>query len=116
MSEGKGQIRGIDFADPQNQFRDLNASLDKQETDSQSKWPGRVLVDDQLRRQFTADIVHDLESIISPHGFTKKLPTNAAWRIEQGMIEGCKQIVIDLKGRPFSQGIFERLVALKAWH
>lgn len=87
-------MTGLDFVDPNSQFKTNGADIVRPDG---TKWPVCYLVDRAARKKFAGDIVADLEAILHPkkHAFSlkRKLVSNAAARLEAGMVAGARAIV-----------------------
>ena len=104
LSGGGFKVSALDFIAPNSEFKDHNQPLANQESgdpadnDSQynGQWPGKLLVDRKARQKFAKDIVDDLEMIFHPKkhklSLKKKLPFNAAKRIDNGMVAGAQSL------------------------
>ncbi len=121
INTGTGSALGaLDFVDPQSRFKDPNIPLAQAEAAAGEKWPGRYLSEKWRRQAFAKDIVHDLEAILSPKksrfSLKSKLPSDAASRIEKGMVQGAKQIAAKLEQKynpnGWNQGLRDRYMII----
>lgn len=118
--DGANSISGLDFIAPGRQEnKDVNAALPKNH-------PIHHLSTKEARARLAANIVSDLELIVNPKRgrFSfNKLDSNAAKRLQAGMVEGAQLIAAELdrkyrskpeKGNRWTQGVIERYELLRA--
>lgn len=119
-SAAGGEIGALDFVDPNSLFKDINKPLAEAERAANKLWPGRILADKKLRNAFAEDVVHDLETILSPRKSTfslkTKLNSGAADRLSKGMAEGGRLIKSKLEAKynpnRWTQGVRERYMII----
>jgi hypothetical protein len=118
ISSGAGfKATALDYVDPNAKHRDIAGPLAAIETKAQ--WKGRLLADRKARRSFADDIVHDLEEILNPKkgrfSFKSKLGSNAASRVDKGLLEGARMIktYLNAKSKPLETGLADRLAILQ---
>jgi hypothetical protein len=105
LGTGGSEIGALDFVDPNSEYKDSTIPLATAEATAMSgPWPGRVLADASRRTAFADDVVHDLEAIVSPHGYVRKLGLYRSSRITNGMVQGAQLIRNKLKQKYESQG------------
>ncbi len=119
-SHGASSISGLDFIEPGRvQNKDINLPL----KDDHSI---HHLSAKEIRAKLAADVVADLELLVNPKRgrFSfNKLDSNAAKRLQAGMVEGAQLIAAELdrkyrskpeKGNRWTQGVLERYELLRA--
>jgi hypothetical protein len=117
---GGSDVGALDFIDPQSVFKDINTPLSQAEATAGTPWPGRVLADKKQRNEFAKDVVHDLESVLSPRksafSLKTKLKGDAASRLANGMVEGAQRIKskLEVKYNPgrWTPGITDRYMVM----
>jgi hypothetical protein len=97
QEDGGGVVGPLDFVTsggPQKRFDETLSKLEG--TTDFGRWTGYALVKAEERKKFIAEVVEDLEKVLGPrrHKFSpfRKLPTNAAKRLEAGMMSGARHI------------------------
>lgn len=125
QKDGGGVVGPLDFVTYGGQQKHFDEELSKLEQDGTKddfgKWTGYALVRREERKKFIAEVVQDLEAVLGPrrHKFSpfRKLPTNAAKRLEAGMMSGARHIKDAVGKQPGpSKATYERYMLLsRAW-
>lgn len=117
--DGNRPLTGaLDFVDPASKFGNIDQPLADGERESRGPWPGRTLVDPTNRRRFAADVIDDLEALltVTEPDLRPILGSDAAQRLDSGMQQGTTLIIDEmfrrLRKRGRSQGVEDRLLAL----
>ena len=118
---GGATVVGLDTFDPGSQHKDWRTELNE----GVVEWPGRMLADSALaeRMAFASMVAEDLETVLGPRnrknpfGTKRRMPKDAAKRLNAGMFEGAKKIrrsLIDRgrQGYKHPIGLVQRLDAL----
>jgi hypothetical protein len=87
----------LDFIDPQSNLKTYNAPI------TGAAAGINAITDRRLRKQFAKDIISDLESFLHPkkskYSVLTKLGSNAATRLERGMVQGMNKIRAKLSSK-----------------
>lgn len=93
---------GHDFLDPNSGYRNYDMSLSEVKSSYDEEWLGYTLCNKNERKKFAKNIIHDLETILTPNrkSFSpfRKLGDQAYKRVENGMLQGMRDIVNALNG------------------
>jgi hypothetical protein len=93
-------ITGMDFVDPSTGYRHYTMTLDEVAESYNEEWFGVWLTDSSKRKKFCKRIVEDLELVLHPNrsnfSLASGLKSDAAKRLERGMIDGARQLVAGL--------------------